>query len=242
MWPAASSLSLSWIRHAALSVFPPSEAHSATPHDHKDFSAPKGSRNCPANPPRSLEEEGDARKAESPKIKPTSSTSAPTWTPSQLGEAVFSVVTQRMRFTQAASRYGIPKGTLYDNILGKSRRMRAIDEMGLTAEQEARVLEFCCSVDLSSPAVAYNRRTARSLREVLAFVGRLTGGRTARTSVKRGFRWWWAFCKKHSVISLHYDDLGINGRKETMPYDHDKIDLERDTLEDLIRRGRGSAG
>ena len=43
----------------------------------------------------------------------------PSWSQVQLQEAIESVITQKLRFTQASSRYGIPKGTLYDNILGE---------------------------------------------------------------------------------------------------------------------------
>ncbi|KAJ0183640.1 hypothetical protein K1T71_000063 [Dendrolimus kikuchii] len=68
---------------------------------------------------------------------------APSWTQSQLQEAIQAVVTQRMRFTQAATHYGIPKGTLYDNILGKSKRMAVLDEAGLTPSEERATLDFC---------------------------------------------------------------------------------------------------
>ena len=53
----------------------------------------------------------------------------------------------------AHARYGIPKGTLYDNILGKSKRMQVLDQVGLTDSQEVSVLEFCCEIS----SMPYNR-------------------------------------------------------------------------------------
>ncbi|GLG99624.1 Uncharacterized protein GBIM_06042 [Gryllus bimaculatus] len=128
---------------------------------------------------------------------------APTWTQAQLREAIQAVVSQKMRFTQAATRYGIPKGTLYDNILGKSKRMVVLEEAGLTAAEESAVLEFCCEVSLQP----YNRRTKKSLRAILNFVEKLKRIREPDFSFSglSGFRWWWAFCKKHSIVSLYFD-------------------------------------
>ncbi|XP_061382172.1 protein bric-a-brac 1-like isoform X4 [Danaus plexippus] len=128
---------------------------------------------------------------------------APTWTQSQLQEAIQAVVTQKMRFTQAATHYGIPKGTLYDNILGKSKRMAVLDDAGLLASEERAVLDFCCETSVSP----YNRRTKKSLAEVLSFVEKLRQGRDPGFAFigLTGFRWWWAFCKKHSIVSLHYE-------------------------------------
>lgn len=108
-----------------------------------------------------------------------------------------------MRFTQAATHYGIPKGTLYDNILGKSKRMAILDEAGLQTNEERAVLDFCCETSVSP----YNRRTKKSLSEVLAFVEKLRRGRDPGFAFigLTGFRWWWAFCKKHSIVSLFYE-------------------------------------
>lgn len=109
-----------------------------------------------------------------------------------------------MRFTQAATHFVIPKGTLYDNILGKSKRMLVLDEAGLTISEEKAVLEFCCDTSVSP----YNRRTRKSLSEVLKFVEKLRKDKESafRFNELTGFRWWWAFCKKHSVVSLYYAD------------------------------------
>jgi len=109
-----------------------------------------------------------------------------------------------MRFTQAAVRYGIPKGTLYDNILGKSRRMAVLDFCGLTPEEDETVIDFCCD-RLVNP---HSRRTKKSLQTILAFVERLKRRRDPGFAFEGliGFRWWWAFCKKHNIASL-YDDL-----------------------------------
>ena len=90
----------------------------------------------------------------------------PSWSQSQLQDAIESVITQRLRFTQASARYGIPKGTLYDNILGKSKRMQVLDQVGLTDTQELSVLEFCCEVS----SMPYNRRTSRSLKDIIQYI------------------------------------------------------------------------
>lgn len=134
----------------------------------------------------------------------------PTWTQSQLREAINAVVTHQMRFTQAASRYNIPKGTLYDNILGKSNRMLVLEEAGLDAIEEKAVLEYCCDVSVSP----YNRRTKKSLKSILDFIHKLTKNNLTRDcqfdfSGKTGFRWWWAFCKKYSIVSLRYDNKAL---------------------------------
>lgn len=130
----------------------------------------------------------------------------PTWTQEQLKEAIRAVATQKMRFTQASSKYGIPKGTLYDNILGKSKRMAVLEEAGLTLVEENAVLEFCCDVSVSP----YNRRTKRSLKSILEYVESLRRIRDPEFTFTglSGFRWWWAFCKKHSIVSLYYDNNG----------------------------------
>lgn len=129
---------------------------------------------------------------------------APSWTQDQLKEAIASVVTQKMRFTQASTIYNIPKGTLYDNILGKSNRMEVLERSGLTAIDENAVLSFCCDLSVSP----YNRRTRKPLFEVLQFIFQLPNCKREvfDDSGKFAYRWWWAFCKKHSVVSLHYDN------------------------------------
>lgn len=131
---------------------------------------------------------------------------APTWNQKQLQEAIQAVVTQRMRFTQAAMHYAVPKGTLYDHILGKSKRMLVLDEADLSANEERAVLEFCCETSVSP----YNRRTKKSLAEVLRFLAKLRRNREGEFALTgvAGFRWWWAFCKKHSIVSLYYAGAG----------------------------------
>ncbi|XP_031629991.1 zinc finger protein 131-like [Contarinia nasturtii] len=138
------------------------------------------------------------KKSESTKLK------APSWTADQLREAIESVVTQKMRFTQASMKYNIPKGTLYDNILGKSNRMEVLAKSGLNANDENTVLEYCC--DLS--ASPYNRRTRKPLSEILQFVYRLgnCNHQVFDENNRFAYRWWWAFCKKYSIVSLHYDN------------------------------------
>ncbi|KMQ95773.1 protein bric-a-brac 1-like protein [Lasius niger] len=134
---------------------------------------------------------------------------APTWTRHDLQEAIEAVVTQKMRFTQASTKYGIPKGTLYDNILGKSKRMMILEEAGLDTGEETAVLEFCCDISVSP----YNRRTKKSLNAILNFVEQLRQKRDPGFVFAglSGFRWWWAFCKKHSIVSLYFNDENENG-------------------------------
>lgn len=121
-------------------------------------------------------------------------------------DAINAVVTQKMRFTQAAVRFNIPKGTLYDNILGKSNRMQVLEEANLNAAEETAVLEFCCDVSISP----YNRRTKKTLASILEFVRKIKNKSEAVESFqffgKSGYRWWWAFCKKYSIVSLHYEN------------------------------------
>ena len=58
---------------------------------------------------------------------------------------------------ELSSKFKIPKGTLYDNILGKTKRSRMLEEVGLSSQQEMAVLEFACDVVM----MPYNRRTSR---------------------------------------------------------------------------------
>ena len=138
----------------------------------------------------------------------------PTWSQSQLQEAIEAVITQKLRFTQASSKYGIPKGTLYDNILGKSKRMKVLEVVGLTESQELSVLEFCCQIS----SLPYNRRTSCSLKDVRQFIMELKrkeGEKEFHLSKREAFKWWWAFTKKHNIISLHYEDE--NGHPSKLP-------------------------
>lgn len=113
-----------------------------------------------------------------------------------------------MRFTQASTKYGIPKGTLYDNILGKSKRMMILEEASLNINEENAVLEYCCDTTVSP----YNRRTKKSLNAILNFVEKLRRQRDLNFTFNglSGFRWWWAFCKKHSIVSLYFNDENDN--------------------------------
>lgn len=83
--------------------------------------------------------------------------------------------------------------------------MAVLDDAALTPSEERAVLEFCCETSVSP----YNRRTKKSLREVLAFVEKLRRARDPDFAFigLTGFRWWWAFCKKHSIVSLYYEGL-----------------------------------
>merc|ERR1712183_749286 len=153
-----------------------------------------------------LDKSNETMHANKPKMKEASTNSKlPSWSQTQLQEAIESVITQKLRFTQASSRYGIPKGTLYDNILGKSKRMVVIDQVGLTETQELSVLEFCCEIS----SMPYNRRTSRSLTDIIEYITHLKmeeGEKEFQLSRRQGFRWWWAFTKKHNIISLYYQN------------------------------------
>lgn len=92
----------------------------------------------------------------------------------------------------------------YDNILGKSNRMEVLAKSGLNTHDENTILEFCC--DLS--ASPYNRRTRKPLSEILQFVYRMENcnHQVFDENERFAYRWWWAFCKKYSIVSLHYDN------------------------------------
>lgn len=81
--------------------------------------------------------------------------------------------------------------------------MAVLDEAGILPNEEKALLDFCCDTGVSP----YNRRTNKSLKEVLPFVQKLLKARNASYDFTglTGFRWWWAFCKKHSIVSLYYD-------------------------------------
>ena len=133
------------------------------------------------------------------------SSKLPNWSQSQLQDAIESVITQKLRFTQASAKYGIPKGTLYDNILGKSKRMLVLDQVGLTEAQELSVLEFCCEIS----SMPYNRRTSKSLSDIIKFIAKIKQDEKKddfQISMRQGFKWWWAFTKKHNIISLYYQE------------------------------------
>lgn len=140
---------------------------------------------------------------------------APAWNSNQLQEAIAAVVTQRLRFTQASAQYNIPKGTLYDNILGKAHRMAVLQELALRPEEEAAVLNFCCDT-ATSP---YNKRTKRSLSSILEFISHFQTfrdkGDQFKFGGKPGFRWWWAFCRKHSIVSLYYEGLKLSDEQDS---------------------------
>ena len=54
------------------------------------------------------------------------------------------------------------------------------------------------------------RRTQRSLADIISFITKLKTGQEAEFSLSRrqGFKWWWAFTKKHNIISLYYQAPG----------------------------------
>lgn len=87
-------------------------------------------------------------------------------------------------------------------------RMLVLDEAGLLPSEEQAVLDYCCDITVS----LYNRRTKKSLAEVLSFVEKLRRDRDPgfKFTGLAGFRWWWAFCKKHSIVSLYFESSKNN--------------------------------
>ena len=60
------------------------------------------------------------------------------------------------------------------------------------------------------------RRTQRSLADIISFITKLKTGQEAEFSLSRrqGFKWWWAFTKKHNIISLYYQDNKLDKEQE----------------------------
>merc|ERR1712003_477604 len=55
----------------------------------------------------------------------------------------------------------------------------------------------------------YNRRTSRSLRDIIQFITGLKHQEDKSEfslTTRQGFKWWWAFTKKHNIISLYYQE------------------------------------
>ena len=61
------------------------------------------------------------------------------------------------------------------------------------------------------------RRTQRSLADIISFITKLKTGQEAEFSLSRrqGFKWWWAFTKKHNVISLYYQETEKEEKEQT---------------------------
>ena len=133
---------------------------------HRRKSNPKKTFNCSLYLKDCGGKTKNNNKSQSSTSKPRRRSSAqaaskvPAWTQSQMFQAIDCVIRQQLRFTQASVRFGIPKGTLYDNILGKASRMRVLQQVGLSPAQEMEVLEFCCQVS----AMPYNRRVELSTK------------------------------------------------------------------------------
>jgi len=169
---------------------------------------------CPISSPQSVEAVKSPRQTKTSDKLQHQNCKLPSWSQSQLQDAIESVITQRLRFTQASARYGIPKGTLYDNILGKSKRMQVLDQVGLTEAQEMSVLEFCCEIS----NMPYNRRTSKSLTDIRQFITSLKHQEEKSEfslSTRQGFKWWWAFTKKHNIISLYYQETKLEDKEHT---------------------------
>ena len=100
-----------------------------------------------------------------------------------------------------------------------------LEEIGLSCEQERAVLEFACDIAL----MPYNRRTSRPLIAIVNFVKSIIKPSQQQQQahqssssadnffppkfefpIRKAFKWWWAFCKKYSVISLYYKEKSQN--------------------------------
>ena len=83
-----------------------------------------------------------------------------------------------------------------------------LDEIGLNNSQEMAVLEFVCDVAL----MPYNRRTSKPLIYVAHLVKNIKCLKNPnfKFPLRNAFKWWWAFCKKHSIISLYYKEASQN--------------------------------
>ena len=53
------------------------------------------------------------------------------------------------------------------------------------------------------------RRTSRPLIAIVDYVKSLKGLHFD-FPIRKAFKWWWAFCKKHSIISLYYREKNQN--------------------------------
>jgi hypothetical protein len=161
----------------------------------------------------------------------------PSWSQAQLKEAIASILTQQMRFTQSSAKFKIPKGTLYDNILGKTKRSRMLEEIGLKSDEEMAVLEFACDVTM----MPYNRRTSRPLASIVNYVKILKekdGQMGFKFPMRKAFKWWWAFCKKYSIISLYYKEKSQNANMVIFEAEEAQTDLERPAVvieKDMLR-------
>ncbi len=84
-----------------------------------------------------------------------------------------------------------------------------LEEVGLRNDQDMAVLEYACDVTM----MPYNRRTSRPLVAIVAYVKMLKeadGIKDYKFPMRKAFKWWWAFCKKFSVISLYYKERSQN--------------------------------
>ncbi|EAT42948.1 AAEL005566-PA [Aedes aegypti] len=152
---------------------------------------------------------------------PGSGPKPPVWNSNQLQEAITAVVTQQSSITQASNQYNVPKGTLYDNILGKRNRMAILHELVLSENEEDAILNFACSMSHKT----HSKRTKQSLSSVLDFMSRFGCFQEKAERFKFGgiaaFQWWWAFCRKHSIDSPRslsdgrrrgkFDEMGNGG-------------------------------
>lgn len=118
---------------------------------------------------------------------------------SKLEDAIAEIVTDGVTFSMASVQYDIPKATLYDNILGKKKRMEWLQELPLSPEEEAEILKFSCR----SNRHLKTRYVRQPLNVIRDFMTRFAVFREKADEFKFGdipfYRWWWAFCRKHSI-------------------------------------------
>lgn len=129
--------------------------------------------------------------------------------------------------------------------------MLVLAESGLNNKAEMAVLDFCCDVSVSP----YNRRTKKPLAQILAYVQQLSnslleaGKPRVKFGGKFGFRWWWAFCKKHSIVSLHYGDSVAAAAAMALPTptadlkdEDDDEEEEEEVLMEVVENGAEVGG
>ncbi|XP_062559695.1 putative zinc finger protein 840 [Armigeres subalbatus] len=118
---------------------------------------------------------------------------------SNLENAITEIVTDVISFGMASVQYDIPKATLYDNILGKKKRMERLHEIPLSPKEVEELLKFSCK----NPKYSKIRHLRQPLNAVRDFMTRFPVFREKAEEFKFGdipfYRWWWAFCRTHGI-------------------------------------------
>ena len=129
-----------------------------------------------------------------------------------------------------------------------------LEEIGLSCEQERAVLEFACDIVL----MPYNRRTSRPLIAIVNFVKSIikpSQQQQAHQSsssadnffppkfefpIRKAFKWWWAFCKKYSVISLYYKEKSQNANVPIFEAEEEKATGKKSSSSSSSLQNQGS--